>query len=195
MFLNAKGNSKKKQDDDVICGCIRSDRRAQEKLYKLYYSYAMNQAFKYMLNAEDSKEVVNESFLKVFNNIKKYNREIPFSSWLKTIIRNTAIDYLRKNKKMKMFVSINDDQNSDDKKNQIDTTALIQIIKPEIEIFELLSKIPDIYRVVFMLYEIDGYSHSEIGGILKITESSSRAYLSNAKRLLKELCLKAGYSI
>ena len=168
---------------DLVKGCKSGELKYQELLYKHFYGYAMGVGMRYLSNRDDAMEVVNDSFIKVFKGIQFFNDTQPFKAWLRRIIVNTAIDCHRRNLKHK---------------DQLDIEhAAYQGKAPEVieqlsakDILKLLEGLPEIQRMVFNLYEIDGFNHDEIGNMLNIPVSSSRVYLSRAKEKLRKYLTK-----
>lgn len=164
----------------LIEGCFRREPESQERLYKLYYGYALAIALKYCLNRDDAIEVVNDSFMKVFQKIETFDRSRPFRPWLSRIVINRSIDMRRRHFRPHHNIEeipVQGELSADDGLN----------VK---EIHQLLEKLPDLQRFVFNMYEIDGYSHREIAEMLDIAESSSRTYLTRAKSRLRALYRK-----
>jgi RNA polymerase sigma-70 factor (ECF subfamily) len=166
--------------DDIIRGCIRKREKSQEMLYKKFFGYAMKMALLHSRNRENALEVVNDSFVKVFSSIGRYDFSLPFKNWLGRIVINTSIDRFRKNR---MELVLEDE-----------ATILIPDSDPGIinkltaeEIIKLLHCLPEVQRMVFSLHEIEGYNHDEISTMLRIPESTSRVYLTRAKKRLREL--------
>ncbi len=165
-------------EDELIQKCKKGDLKYLEKLYKHFYGYAMSIGLRYLSDRDDALEVVNDAFIKVFDSINSFKSENAFKPWLRRIVVNTAIDRRRKNLKYL---------------NQVDIEEAIYVGEPAKIIDELgvedirllLDKLPDIQRMIFNLYEIDGYNHEEIGTMLNISISSSRVYLSRAKEKLR----------
>jgi RNA polymerase sigma-70 factor (ECF subfamily) len=166
--------------DEIIKGCLQRKGKSQEMLYKRFFGYALRVALIYNRNRENALEIVNDSFVKVFSQINRYDKSLPFKSWLAKIVVNTSIDRFRKNKNNIQF----DDNETffvpDESPN------IITQLSTE-DILSLLNRLPDIQRMVFSLYEIEGYTHNEISSLLSIPENSSRVYLTRAKRRLREL--------
>lgn len=166
-------------ETELISRCKSGEIKFQEKLYKHFYGYAMGVGMRYLQNKDDVLEVVNDSFIKVFKAINFYDENQPFKAWLRRIIVNTSIDHRRRNLKHM---------------NQADIDEAVYLGKaPEAveninakDILKLLNYLPEIQKMVFNLYEIDGYSHDEIGNMLSIPVSSSRVYLSRAKEKLRK---------
>ncbi len=166
--------------DEIIQGCLRKKEKSQEMLYKRFFGYALRVALVYNRNRDNALEVVNDSFVKVFNQIGRYDNSLPFKSWLGKIVVNTSIDRFRRNKRDFHF----DEHETylvPDSSPNIDTQLTAR------DILDLLNHLPEIQRIVFSLYEIEGYSHGEISSLLKISESTSRVYLARAKKRLREL--------
>jgi RNA polymerase sigma factor (sigma-70 family) len=162
--------------------CAQRDPKAQEFIFKHFFGFAMGITLRYLTNTDLAQEVVNDSFLKIFNQLPKQVKEIrSFRGWMRKLIVNTAIDYFRKEKRYFFFASLDDtipafsiqDDRSDNQ--NIDDIIL------------LMNRLPPLWKVVFNLNEVEGYSHEEIGKMLKIPASSSRAYLTKAKQKLREL--------
>lgn len=130
-----------------------------------------------------AEDIMQDSFLAAFQRLRNFRNEMPFSHWLRKIVINRSLDYLRK-KKLNT-VSLNDMEFSD---SSIDTDMEITLTSDREEILRLIKKeveeLPDGYRVIFSLFYLEGYDHEEISKILKITPSTSRSQLTRAKQLL-----------
>jgi RNA polymerase sigma-70 factor (ECF subfamily) len=166
--------------DEIIQGCLKKKEKSQEMLYKRFFGYALRVALIYNRNRENALEVVNDSFMKIFDQIGRYDTSLPFKSWLSKIVVNTSIDRFRKN---------NRDLVLDEKETFLvpdETHNVVNKLSAD-DILGLLNRLPEVHRLVFSLYEIEGYSHDEISSLLKIPESSSRVYLTRAKKRLREL--------
>jgi RNA polymerase sigma-70 factor (ECF subfamily) len=164
----------------IIHGCIKKNEKYQELLYKKFFGYALSVALIYNHQRYEALEVVNDSFVKVFSKIGKYDISKPFKGWLRKIVINTSIDNLRQNSKNYQFVEPEKYAIQDETPNVINHLAAQDII-------EILNHLPHLHKTVFCLYEIEGYSHDEIAEQLGIPISSSRVYLTRAKKQLREL--------
>ncbi len=169
--------------DKLIKKCSKGDRRAQEQLFKLYYGYAMGITLRYSDGKESASEIVNDSFLKVFKNIESYREDSEFRAWLRRIVVNTSLDYYRKNRKYENQISL-------DLVSQDSVYDEVSDILDVEEVIIWLQQMPENFRVVFNLYEIEGYSHKEIADLIGMTESSSRSVLTRAKKMLRSLILE-----
>ncbi|MFN8257281.1 MAG: RNA polymerase sigma factor [Bacteroidales bacterium] len=168
---------------EILKGCLKGKLEAQKALYKQFYAYGMSICLRYSHNRDEAAEIMNDSFLKVFNNLSAYKIEFSFRSWFRRIIINTAIDNFRKNKK---FYNHYDEDLID---NEVVDNDLIDEIDFE-GVMALMNELPEHYRLTFNLFEIEGYSHEEIAKIMGIAESTSRSNLTRAKKILRNAFLK-----
>ncbi|MEL7586070.1 MAG: RNA polymerase sigma factor [Prolixibacteraceae bacterium] len=164
----------------IIRNCVRKDGKAQEMLYKRFFGYAMGVALLYNKQKGEALEVVNDSFLKVFTEIPKFDTSKPFKAWLRKIVINSSIDRFRRESRS-FFYNENESFHVPDSRPNIISDLTAQ------DVIQLLHQLPDMQRIVFSLYEIDGFNHDEIGEKLNIPASSSRVYLTRAKRKLRKL--------
>jgi RNA polymerase sigma-70 factor (ECF subfamily) len=166
--------------DEIIGGCIRNKEKSQEQMYKRFFGYAFKIALIHNRDRNIAMEIVNDSFMKVFSQIKRYDTTLPFTSWLGRIVVNTSIDNFRKNNR---YITHDDSE----RLMVADTSpGIINELSAD-EILKMLNHLPEIHRMVFTLYELDGYSHEEISSMLNIPVSTSRVYLTRAKKRLREL--------
>ncbi len=171
-------------DIQLIEGCLSGKSRFQELLYRRYFSFAMSICVRYTKTPDDAMEVVNDSYLKMFDSLKSFDKSKPFKSWFARILVNTAIDNFRKSKKFNSHFALDVMPDSDSQEPEID-----QELNAE-DIISLFSQLPDNLRITFNLHEIEGYSHQEIANMLGIETSSSRANLTRAKSMLRNLYSK-----
>ena len=167
-------------DQELIAKCRKEDKKAHEMLYKRFYAYAIAISLRYCINRDDALEAVNDAFIKLFKTIKTFDDTRLIKPWFRQIVVNTSIDNRRKNLKHAAVLDIEyaDEAPADHQ--------IISKISAE-EILKLLAALPEMHRVVFNLYEIDGYTHEEIADMLEMPSSSSRVYLSRAKEKLRRL--------
>jgi RNA polymerase sigma factor (sigma-70 family) len=167
-------------EEELIRQCATGDLKCQEMLYKKFYGFAMGVSIRYSLNREDALEVVNDSFIKLFHALHTYDPDRPFRPWLSTLVIHTAID--RRRRELKYQSDLQPGQ-ALMLMSSSDTIGHLQAA----EILELLKLLPLLQATVFNLYEVDGYSHDEIGQLLGIAASSSRVYLTRAKDKLRKI--------
>jgi len=168
-------------DLELIRRCSEGDLRAQELLYRRYFSFAMSVCIRYTRDQYEAMEIVNDSYMKVLGNIGDFNGPKSFRSWYGRILVNSAIDHYRRNAKHSSYMEISDLEETEEQEPSV--TAELSAN----EILSLFNRLPDNYRVTFNLYEIEGYSHEEIGQMLDISTSTSRSNLARAKKILREL--------
>ena len=168
--------------EKLITECKKGNVVHQEMLYKHFYGYSLSICRLYTYSNDDAVSILNDSFLKVFSSIQKkgYNDAVPFKNWLRRILINTAIDNIRKNSKHYYQLDIAEIEEVLPDENVVDNLTITDILK-------LLDELPKMHRIVFNLYEIQGFSHQEISVKLSIEESSSRVFLTRAKKRLRVL--------
>lgn len=164
----------------LVNDCRAGSRKAQFELYKLYATAMYNIALRIVNDDAEAEDVLQEAFLDAFNRIADFRQETTFGLWLKQIVINRAINYLRKRKVE--FVSLEEIDIAEEPANDYEENTL----KVE-EIKVAMNELPDGYRTVLTLYLFEGYDHEEIAHILKITENTSRSQYMRAKRKLNSL--------
>jgi RNA polymerase sigma-70 factor (ECF subfamily) len=171
-------------DPDLIAGCLGGDELCQEILYKRYFSYAMSVSLRYTRNREDAMEIVNDSYMKVLDNLKDFESVKSFKAWYSRILVNTAIDSYRRKLKRNNELPIDNLADSPDEEPQIEAELSVD------DILNIFNQLPDNYRLTFNLYEIEGYSHEEIGQMMGVSTSTSRSNLARAKKMVREIYIK-----
>ena len=165
-------------EQDLVKGCIRNDRRVQEVLYRQYCSSMLIICRSYAKNEQDAIEVLQDGFLKVFQQIDRYDStKASIYTWMRTIMIRTAIDFLRKQNKRQVAIEWKEEHDP-----TIDAEALERMSAQQI--LSLLQLLPATTRAVFNLYITEGYNHREIGEILNISEGTSKWHLSEARKYL-----------
>jgi len=167
--------------ESLIEGCKKNDRKAQELLYKKFYIAMSSLCIRYINNQQDAMQVLNDGFLKVFKNIGMYNPyQAGFYTWIRKIMINTAIDFLRKRP-----ITYTTDF-SDFKEEPIIENNVVQKMNAD-DLLSNIQQLPPATQVVFNLYTVEGFNHREIGEMLTISEGTSKWHLSEARKLLKKL--------
>jgi len=172
----------------LISGCQKNDRKAQQTMHKLYYGSFMAICLRYTRNEDQAADILQNSFIKIFKNIKKYEGQGSFEGWMKRIVVNTAIDYHRKKKND--FLLLPEDQELE-QFEQIDETDDDESEYPysPADVINAIQKLTPAYRMVFNLYVIEHYQHKEIAEKLGISIGTSKSNLLKAKLKLKKLLL------
>jgi RNA polymerase sigma-70 factor (ECF subfamily) len=166
--------------EQIIRDCIANKSDAQYKLYKHYASKMYAICLRFAKINQEADDILQEGFIKVFENLKNFRNEGSFEGWIKRIIVNTAINYIKKNT---IYHQEEDIENIGD--IFIDETEEILNITQD-ELIKLIQELPSGKRLVFNLYEIEGYTHKQIADMLNISESTSKTQLAKAKIILKE---------
>ena len=175
---------------EIIEGCIGGDRKSQQKLYEAFYGKMFGVCMRYTKEREDALDVLQDGFVKVFNNIKLFGNTGSLEGWIRKIMVNTAIDFYRKNKKSLTFAdSEYVEQNAEDIKEDESNEEEYLSISPD-EIMEAVQQLTPAYRTVFNMYMIDGYTHKEIAEQLGINEGTSKSNFAKAKMNLKKVLAK-----
>jgi len=172
------------EEEKFIREAAAGDSRSFGHLVTKYQQHAFNLAFRIICDEDDARDVVQDSFIKIWKNMKRYNPKIKFSTWMYTIITNTAIDQLRSSKKRKILDIDNLEgklqSTSDGPEKQLDNKELMQLISTATETLSEKQKL------VYVLRELQGLSSEEAGEILNLTASSIKSNLYFARKEIKE---------
>ena len=167
--------------EDSIKALERQDRKAQQQLYKEYFSRWMALCVRYVGQHDDAMMVLNNGFLKIFTKIDKYNNTGSFEGWMRRIMVNACIDFIRMRRMEVVYVE-------EQAIPQLDADySAYDICDVDVEmVMAMIQQLPATTRTVFNMYAIDGYSHQEIATQLNISTSTSAWHVSTARASLKE---------
>lgn len=177
------------QISSLISGCCKNDRNSQRDLYHWLYDYATRICFRYVSKTEEAEELTSESFVKLFKNIQQFDGsrggadiEALLKGWFKRIVVNTCIDHLRKThlKLVSQEISEEGETFADVQETGVDKLMYQEII-------EAIKKLTPVYRTVFNLFVIEGFSHEEIAAQLGISVGASKSNLSKARHNLRKI--------
>lgn len=163
-------------ESDMIEGCCKEDEKSQRHLYAHFCKKMLGVAMRYSSSKQQAEDILQDSFVKIFKNIRKFKQECPLEQWIRKIVVNTALTSNRKR---------NDPLDIDEFKNVLSSE---EISLSDIHYQDLVSMIQQLatsYRVVFNLYAIEGYQHKEISKLLNISEGASKSLYARAKYLLQ----------
>jgi len=179
-------NCRRVNNEQLISGCKQGKRNAQRALYDRYADRMFRLCFRYIKNEFDTEDVLIKGFMKVYTHIDRfeYRGEGSFDGWIKRIMINESLMYLRKNNNFNLV------QSSEANSVEVEANAESQLAAEDI--YALVLKLPAGYRTVFNLYAIEGYSHKEIGEMLGISENTSKSQLSKSRTALKNLLAQNG---
>lgn len=166
--------------DELITLCKEKNRKAQSELFLRFKDRIFALCLKYCKNLPEAEDNLQDSFIKIFQNIDKYNGKGSFEGWMKRIAINNAIDRYKK----ELYIQPIDEQRTSEQDN--DTNIENDIKLPLAQLLALIQELPSRYRLVFNMYQLDGYSHKEISEILSISLGTSKSNLHRAKLILKE---------
>ncbi|MCJ7467355.1 MAG: RNA polymerase sigma factor [Maribacter sp.] len=172
---------------EIVERCKANDRKAQLKLYKQYCEGMFCVAMRFLKDADDAEDVLQESFIKAFQKIHQFKGDVTFGAWLKRIVINKSIDFLKSKKENTMRLNENFIHITEDEDWTVDDGVATETIKKAIE------RLPEKYRYVVMMYLIEGFDHSEIAEVLHLTETTCRTRLLRGKGLLKEALKQWNY--
>ncbi|MDN4166470.1 RNA polymerase sigma factor [Cytophagales bacterium LB-30] len=170
---------KSKNEEELIQACLKGDRKAQKDLYTRYASKMMGVCVRYIKNRDDAEDVLISAFMKIFEKLHTFQMEGSFEGWIRRIMVNDCLMWIRKNKYM--YVEVDADQAPADP----NLTVLENHLHEE-ELLAMIQQLPEGYRTVFNLYVIEGYSHKEIADLLSINENTSKSQLSRARVYLQK---------
>ena len=172
---------------DVVERCKSNDRKAQLKLYQQYCEGMFCVAMRFLKNEDDAEDVLQESFIKAFEKIHQFQGEVSFGAWIKRIVINKCIDFLKTRKEKTVRLDESYMHITEDEDWMVEEAISLETIKGEIE------KLPEKYRYVVMMFLMEGYDHAEISQVLGLTESNCRTRLLRGKGLLKEALKQRNY--
>ncbi|MEM6842807.1 MAG: RNA polymerase sigma factor [Bacteroidota bacterium] len=164
--------------DTLVDGLRKNDSRSQQVVYERFSPVMFSVSLRYVKDHDSAQDVLLKSFMKVFSNIKQYKGEGSFEGWVRRIVVNEALMFLRKHKNMSVEVDIEEAQNA--------VATTYNHLEAE-ELLSLVQQLPVGYRTVFNMYAIEGYAHAEIAEKLNISEGTSKSQLSRAKQLLRQM--------
>lgn len=166
-------------ESDFLAALARQERWAQQALYEQHYGKMMGICLRYASSRDEALDLLHESFIKIFQNIHRYQPDTSLGGWMRTIVVNTCIDHHRRNARRRT-----EDLEETQTFSAGEPDALSRL--SEKEILDAVQRLSPVYRAVFNLYVVEGYSHKEIAEALQITESTSRSNLLKARYKLQE---------
>jgi RNA polymerase sigma-70 factor (ECF subfamily) len=164
---------------ELIYESINGSRLSQKKLYDMYAPLMFSVCLRYAGNYDDACDILQDGFIKVFSNLRKFDFKGSFQGWIRRIIINTCIDFYRTRK---TDLSFETSENTLSEFTAVDNDALARISSEEM--LNAIRRLPASQRIILSLYAIDGYEHSEIASMLRISESASRSTLAKARKSL-----------
>lgn len=162
--------------EQLIDNCKKKHAKAQEKLYKRYASSLFSVCLKYASSYADAEDILQDTFIIIFDKISQYKNQGSFEGWLKRIAINTALQRYRKAGVLNLI--------NEENVSEVDVEVEEESVPLDF-LLQIIQELPDRYRMVFNLYVLDGYSHKEISDLLEISEGTSKSNLARARKILK----------
>ena len=174
-------------DQQIIEGCASHERKAQQVLYDKYSHFLLGVCLRYARDKAEAEDILQDSFLKIFSNIKDFSGTGSFIGWLRKVAVNTAITHYHKNLKYRYHVDIEEYVSV-----ETGTTSFEEDFFTSDELYKVLNELPTGYRMVFNLYAVEGYKHKEIAEILGVDTNTSKSQYSRAKAVIRDKLEKLG---
>ncbi|PLX03268.1 MAG: RNA polymerase subunit sigma-70 [Marinilabiliales bacterium] len=172
--------------DSLIKKCVKGDRKSQHLLYKSFYGKMLVVCMRYASHHEEAKDLLHDGFIKVFERLTSFQNKGSLEGWIRRIIINNCIDFIRKKRDYLIQSDEKGFENlEDDSDNDADFQAEIKL-KAEL-VIKLIQKLSPAYRTVFNMFVIENYSHQEIADELNISVGASKSNLAKAKMKLRDL--------
>lgn len=167
------------REEEIVNGCLKGDPKYQQVLYNQYAKKMYGVCLRYAQDKEAARDILQEGFIKVFQNLQAFKGQGSFEGWVRRIMVNHALEGLRKLSNRVQHVDV----------EEVHEALHETVNYSRYDMNYLLEKIQQLapgYRAVFNLYVIEGYQHNEIAEMLGISENTSKSQLSRARKLLQE---------
>jgi RNA polymerase sigma factor (sigma-70 family) len=171
-------------EKDIIDGCKKHNPIMQKRLYEKFYSLFLKICIRYTQNEQDAENILHDSFIKIFKNISEYESKGSFEGWMKKIVVNCCLDFLRSKSSKNMKQTALPESFDNFEFTNKDANAIDQISMKEL--LKLIHLLPTVTQTVFNLFIFEGYSHKEISKALTISEGTSQWHVNNARKFLQQ---------
>lgn len=165
-------------DEKLVKDCLKGKPEAQRKLYELYAPAMLGVCFRYTKNRADAENILQDAFVKVFNRLHQYRREGDLGAWIRKIMVNTSLTFLKTSSRYSHEMIFEETHlhpvSNDDPAVELEAKELAKLIR----------QLPTGYQTVFNLHAVEGYTHVEIAGMLGISDGTSRSQYARARALL-----------
>lgn len=175
-----KSDPSRMSDEKMLEGCQKNNEVAQKQLFERYSRVMTGVCMRYADRYEEAQDMVQDGFIKVFKKIGSFSGRGSLEGWIRKIMVNTALDHLRKRKKERFHLDVEEVEY----KLQ-DDQAIIASMQAD-DLLKLVQSLPVGYRTVFNMYAIEGYTHKEIADKLGVSENTSKSQYSRARSLLQK---------
>lgn len=168
------------RDEELVKKCVLKQPEAQKLLFEQFSKRMMGLCLRYADRTEEAEDILQNGFIRVFENIHSFRAEGSLEGWIRTIMIHEALRYLQENKTMRFSTEINDSQYVSSEGNRAGESIQTK------DLLKMIQQLPDGFRTVFNLYAIEGYTHKEIGTLLGISEGTSKSQYARAREHLQE---------
>ena len=168
-------------EKELIQLAVKQNRQAQQQIYSKFSGKMLSVCRQYIKDVHQAEDVMITGFMKVFVNLNSFESKGNFEGWIRRIMVNECISYLRVKKEVKFIEDINYKEESH---NNIESNLSVEDIQ------FVIDNLPEGYKMVFNLYAIEGYKHQEIAELLGISEGTSKSQLSRAREILQNQIIK-----
>ena len=192
MFIGHNWDNEK----DLVEGCIKNDRQAQEFLFRTYAPKMMGVCLRYAKSKEDAQDLLHDGFIRVFTKIHSFKAESSLATWMTRVFVNYALTSLKSGYHKAIHLDIDDndikDQSSEEEvsgSNDLFTASVLDELTSE-DALALVQSLPPKYSLIINMYVVDGFSHKQIAEALNISEGTSKSQLSRARKMLMSMIEK-----
>lgn len=172
-------NKQKKSEREIVEGCVRNERQAQEILFRQHFNTMMRMCMRYTHDRDKAMEIVNIGFLRVFQKLHTFQFKGSLEGWIRRLVFHSLSDYFKKESRYVQFMVFEERDESTQERAHSNLFAE--------DLLKMVDNLPPATQEVFRLYAIEGYSHVEISKNIGISVGTSKWHLSNARKMLKKL--------
>ncbi len=165
-------------EEEILKGCKANKRKYQEILYRTYAKKMYGICLSYAGDRELAQDMLQDSFIKIFDKIKEYRMEGSLEGWIRRIVTNTAIDHIRQRGRIQNYIT-----DKEEIKDEVNESNALQDLQTQ-DVLDQVARLPDGARLVFNLYALEGYTHKEIAEKLEISEGTSKSQFNRARKIL-----------
>ena len=170
-----------KDEKELIELAVENNRHAQHQIYSKFSPKMLSVCLQYIKDVHQAEDIMITAFMKVFTALKNFEHKGSFEGWIRRIMINECISFIRVDKKVKF---IEDETFFEESHNNIESQFSVEDIQ------FLIDSLPEGYKMIFNLYAIEGFKHQEIATMLGISEGTSKSQLSHARKMLQENIIK-----
>lgn len=167
-----------KDENTLLKKAIANDRQSQHQLYELFAPKMLSVCRQYIADIHHAEDVMLTAFMKVFKHLKNFRNEGSFEGWIRRIMIRESVSFLRKQKRVEFF--------TDELPESNNTVIVAESHLAVNDIQRIIDELPEGYRIVFLMYAVEGFKHREIAEELKISVNTSKTQLFKARRLLQQ---------